>query len=83
MSALPEFSLVRIKRPLTLTDYDGESRHLPAGTVGCIADVLSGGQAYIVEFLIEPGIYSPEGGLIELPLELDSILERADLEPAQ
>jgi hypothetical protein len=82
MPALPEFSLARTTRPLTVTDDEGDKHHLPAGTICTIADVLQGGAAYIAEFQLEPPVYSPDGEMIEYPLEEIATLAPDELEPA-
>jgi hypothetical protein len=81
MTALPEFSLARTTRPITITDDEGDRHDLPAGTICTIADVLQGGKAYIAEFQLEPPVYAPDGTMIEYPLEEITTLEPADLEP--
>lgn len=55
MDTYPEYSLVSLAMPLDGKDWDDVPRHLDAGDVGTVVDVLGGGKAYVVEFLLAPG----------------------------
>jgi len=65
MNVFAETESVRLKETVTAqTILDGEIRTLATGTEGTIVDVLGGGRAFEVEFMIAPPRFDDCGEVV-------------------